>query len=143
MSANDPIRDLDSLQINAELVDLETIRHYIEQRAALFQLNPSITYDIQLAVTEIVTNSLVHGYPERRGWIEVQIDRLGQKIYVWIRDRAPEFDPTQHLAPDLSKPLNKRHLGGLGIHLTRQITQKISHRNLPEGGNETTLVFGT
>ena len=131
----------DSLQIDAELADLETIRQYIERRAAQFQLDRSTTYDIQLAVTELVTNSLVHGYPQSHGWIEVQMERESEEIFVWVRDRAPYFDPTQQPAPDLSKPLHKRFPGGMGIYLTRQIVLKMAHRSLPEGGNETTLVF--
>ncbi len=138
---NSPLQNLCSLQLTANLDDLEGIRHHIEACLANLKLDPSKTYDIDLAVTELVTNSLVHGYPEKSGWIGLEIGLAQQGLLVRIRDHAPEFDPTKILPPDLTLPLEKRTLGGMGIHLIRQIVLQMDYRRLPEGMNEITLLF--
>ena len=138
---NSPLINLCSLQLTAGLDDLEGIRHYIEACLANLNLDASKTYDIDLAVTELVTNSLVHGYPEKSGWIGMEIRLAQQGLIVRICDRAPEFDPTNIAPPDLSLPLEKRTLGGMGIHLIRQIVVQMDYCRLPEGINEITLLF--
>jgi anti-sigma regulatory factor (Ser/Thr protein kinase) len=42
--------------------------------------------------------------------------------------------------PDITLPLERRPVGGLGIFLSRKLMDEIRHRALPEGGNEVTLV---
>lgn len=130
-----------SLQLIAGLEDLETIRKFIERRAAQLGIDQSMTYDIDLAITELATNALVHGYPERSGWLEIDVQKTAQGIEVFLRDQAPLFDPTQTPPPDLSLPLYKRRFGGMGIHLTRQVTRRFEYRTSPTGGNELYLVF--
>ena len=52
----------------------------------------------------------------------------------------PAVRPDRGAAPDLSRPLEMRPLGGMGVHLTRELTDEIRHRS-PEGwSNELTLV---
>jgi anti-sigma regulatory factor (Ser/Thr protein kinase) len=41
--------------------------------------------------------------------------------------------------PDLDLPLERRPLGGMGVHLARTLTDRLDHRILPGGGNEVTL----
>jgi serine/threonine-protein kinase RsbW len=133
--------DETTLQLTAGLDDLELIRRFIERRASILGADPSTAYDVDLAVTELVTNSLVHGYPERRGWIEVALRLEDGVLVACLRDRAARFDPTQAPEPDLTTPLDQRRFGGLGLHLTRQVVSRMEYRSLPEGGNEITLVF--
>ena len=44
-----------------------------------------------------------------------------------------------HPEPDLTLPLERRPLGGMGVHLARTLTDGMRHRILPGGGNEVTL----
>jgi serine/threonine-protein kinase RsbW len=132
-----------SLQLTAQLEDLERIRQFLEAFGVRANLDSSKTYDIDLAVTELVTNSLEHGYPDHTGWIGLDTWITEQLIVVRLRDRAPTFDPTQVPAPDRSLPLEKRGLGGMGIYLIRQIINRMEYRCLPGGGNEITLFFST
>lgn len=134
-------RTSEALQLTAKLEDLEFIRKFIEQRASTLAVDSSTTYDIELAVTEMATNSLVHGYPEKRGWLQIDITRQDERIRVRVLDQAPEFDPTKILSPDLSLPLEKRGIGGLGIYLTRKVTESMNYKRLPDGKNEIVLVF--
>jgi len=135
------MEDCPLLQITAGLEDLAPIRDYIRVRAAALKIDASTTYDLLLAVTEIVTNMLVHGYQKKAGFVEVEVNQEGNTLVVHLRDRAAPFDPTRVKPPDLSLPLEKRPLGGMGIYLVNQMVDTVSHRNLPQGGNEITLVI--
>lgn len=128
------------LQLTAELMDLPAIQHFISESMAALHADPTAEPDILLAVTEIVTNTLTHGYREKPGWVEVLVRRNGDSLEIVLRDRAAPFDPTQAPNPDIHRPLKQRLPGGLGIHLTRHFVDRIAYRSTPEFSNEVTLI---
>ena len=128
-------------QYNAGLDDLAEIRRFLQNRAAELQVDPSTTYDILLAVTELVTNTMVYGYQSEPGFIEVEMYLENDSLIIHLRDHAALFNPTQIPTPDLSLPLEERAIGGVGIYLAKQVVDQLTHRELPHGGNELTLVI--
>lgn len=128
------------LRVSAELAQLETIRFFIEEQAAAIGVIPSAIYDVLLAVDELATNIIVHGYPDAPGPIELELRPAGSSLEVLLRDAAATFDPTTVPTPDTTLPLELRQPGGMGIHLVRHFVDSIAHRALPQGGNELTLV---
>jgi anti-sigma regulatory factor (Ser/Thr protein kinase) len=128
-----------SLHVTADVEQLATIRAFVERHARELGSDAFDTYDLVLAVNEMATNIVVHGYRGQPGAIEIELRQLGDAIEVRLRDRAPLFDPTRAPAPDLSLPLHKRPLGGMGVHVTRELMDSLSYRVTPEGENELTL----
>ena len=128
------------LRLNANLSDLEDIRNFVEKYAHRLNVDPSATYDILLSVTEMVTNTIVHGYRGESGPIEIEISQQDDALVVFLRDEAPPFDPTQLPTPDITLPLEQRPVGGLGVYLTREFMDRMSYRPGPGGGNELILV---
>jgi len=132
-----------SLRISAELKQLVVIRRFIEETATAFKADPSAILDILQAVDEAATNIIVHGYRGQPGTIEIEIRREGDSLLVRLRDQATPFDPTAVPPPDLTLPLEKRPLGGMGVYLARQLMDEMTHRVSSQGGNELTLVKKT
>lgn len=129
-----------SLRIAAELKNLATIRRFVEKAAAQLDADPEATADVLQAVDESATNIIVHGYRGQSGEIEVEVQQSGPALVVRLRDQAPPFDPTRVPAPDLSLPLDRRPLGGMGVYLTRHLTDEASYRLMSDGRNELTLI---
>ena len=129
-----------SLRVAADVAQLATIRAFVERQAHALGVDASEIYDLILAVNEVATNIVVHGYRNQPGVIEIDLRRQGEAIDIRLRDQAPLFDPTGVPAPDLTLPLHKRPLGGMGVHVTRQIMDAVRYRVTPVGGNELVLV---
>ena len=129
-----------SLRVAADVAQLATIRAFVEQQAHALGVDASEIYDLILAVNEVATNIVVHGYRNQPGVIEIELRRQGEAIEIRLRDQAPLFDPTGVPVPDLTLPLHKRPLGGMGVHVTRQIMDAVRYRVTPVGGNELVLV---
>ena len=127
------------LRVTAELNSLEVIRHFIEENTRALQSDPNTTYDLVQAVDECATNIIEHGYHERPGPLEIEIERRDETIIIRLRDQAPLFDPTSVPPPDLTQPLEQREPGGLGIFLTRRMVDEMNYEVLPSGGNELIL----
>lgn len=132
--------DESTLHIIAQVKHLPEIRRYVKDRVTVLQIDPSYTYDVLLAVTEMVTNILVHGYKGQPGPIEIQVGLQGDTLVICLTDQAPPFDPTGITAPDISIPLEERPLGGMGIYLAKEFMDSMSYRYTPQGQNQLTLV---
>ncbi|HTP08396.1 MAG TPA: ATP-binding protein [Anaerolineae bacterium] len=127
------------LRTSAELANLGTIRHFIEENTLRLSADEDTAYDLAHAVDECATNIIEHGYRGQSGTIEIEIERTGETIAIVLRDHAPPFDPTGVPPPDLTLPLDEREPGGLGIYLTRQMVDEWRYRALSDG-NELTLI---
>ena len=129
-----------SLRLSAELKNLAVIRRFVQETATALNVDQDALYDLIQAVDESAANVIVHGYQGRPGDIEVEVKPAGDTLVVCLRDQAPVFDPTRLPPPDLTLPLDQRPPGGLGVYLTRQLLDEVTHRVTSQGGNELTLV---
>ena len=71
--------------------------------------------------------------------IEVKMESTGKRLTVTIADDGVPFNPLSAGAPDIDAPLEEREIGGLGIHLVRNLMDDVSyHRRIDR--NVMTLV---
>lgn len=129
-----------ALRIPAELNQLDTVRRFVLETASTLGASARAIDELALAVDESVTNIIQHGYRDQPGDVEIEIRRADDAVVVHLRDQAPSFDPTAMPTPDMTLPLNQRHVGGLGIFLTRHSVDAVTYRLTSEGGNELTLI---
>jgi serine/threonine-protein kinase RsbW len=115
--------------VEASLPELARVRAFVRQQVALAGGNDETMADLVQAVDELVCNVIQHGYAGDPGQVEVAATRQDDELAFRIRDAAPPLD----------LPLERRPLGGMGIHLARTLTDRLDHRMLPAGGNETTV----
>ncbi|HTV54324.1 MAG TPA: SpoIIE family protein phosphatase [Terriglobia bacterium] len=113
---------MQALTLPGNLDALEPIRDYVKNVAQKAGLEDAATYKLCLAVDEIATNVVVHGYQEAglSGDLTVRGDIDEARLVVQLQDTGKSYDPTKHSVPDtevLSRPLNEREMGGLGIAL--------------------------
>ena len=129
-----------SLRIAADVKNLVTLRRFVEGAAARGGSDPEAIADMLVAVNEAATNIILHGYQGRPGIVEAEVGYNGAALVVALRDRAPEFDLTSAPPPDVTLPLERRPLGGMGVHMMRQLTDELIHRTTTDGRNELILV---
>jgi serine/threonine-protein kinase RsbW len=120
------------------LDSLEGIRNFVGDAAARAGLDSSAAYRLALAVDEVATNVVMHGYEENdcSGSIEVDSSIEDGMLVVRMFDTSPEYAPGDHevLPEDLAVPLEEREPGGLGLFLTVQSTDHF-HYERRDGRN--------
>jgi len=108
------------ITLPGNLNSLAAIAEYVLAAARSAQLDSKQTYKLRLAVDEIATNTIVHGYQEAglTGNIEISGHLDDRTLSIYLEDTAAEYDPTQTPPPtDLDTPLEERKTGGLGVYL--------------------------
>ena len=127
------------IAIEAGVDHLAAVRAFVREQAAAAGADDETTADLIQAVDELVCNVVEHGYAGRPGRIEIACLLTADDLAFRIRDDAPPFDPRTVPEPSLDLPLAQRRLGGMGVHLARDLTDGFDHRILPTGGNEVTV----
>ena len=113
--------DLAEIQLLAEAVEFFWEEQGLPQKA-LFQVN--------LALDELLTNTISYGYPEGGEYeLLVRLTLEEEKdLIIEIRDDGFPFNPLERDEPDISQDIEERPIGGLGIHLVRKMMDEIEYR---------------
>jgi anti-sigma regulatory factor (Ser/Thr protein kinase) len=131
--------DVERLRISADVGRLAEMRALVRSAAHERGAPSDVVDDLVQAVDEAATNTIVHGYAGRPGWLEVTLASDGSDIVITLEDEAPAFDPTEQPEPDMDVPALARGPGGMGIHLMRLATDRLDYRARDGGGNVLTL----
>lgn len=129
---------MDVLTLPGNLDALSPIRDYVKAAANAAGLDHTATYNLLLAVDEIATNVVVHGYEEAglHGDISVAAKNDGNRLVIELSDRGKSYDPDLHKGPDaegLSKELSDRPIGGLGIMLAKDGVDDLQYQSTELG----------
>lgn len=113
-----------ALTLPGNLDALSPIRDYVKTAANTAGLDHTATYKLLLAVDEIATNVVVHGYEEAglQGDISIAAKNEGNRLVIEMLDHGKSYDPNSHQMPDdqgMLQDLSERPIGGLGIMLAK------------------------
>jgi serine/threonine-protein kinase RsbW len=135
---------MDPIVLPGELESLSVIGRYVVDAATAAGLDRAVAYRLRLAVDEIATNVVVHGYQEANetGSVAVSATIDERTLTIAVEDTARPFDPTAATLPDdeeLELPLEERDIGGLGVMLAREGVDDFRYERV-DGRNRTIIV---
>ena len=119
------------ITLRTDLAELATLAAFVEQFAGAAALPPSVAFQLNLVLDELVTNSIDYGHAREAGGsatIQLRLERVGEVIEIELVDQGLAFDPRTLPAPDLDARLETRRVGGLGIHLVRQYVDEFDYQ---------------
>lgn len=71
--------------------------------------------DIKTAVSEAVTNSVVHAYPNGNGYIDILVKILGNTIYITIADFGVGIEDVEKAKEPFYTTINNGERSGMGF----------------------------
>ena len=128
---------MDPITLPGTLESLPAIGQYVMAAAKEAGLDKKAAYRLRLALDEVATNSIVHGYEEHglTGMLDVWADIDEQALRIYVEDTGPAYDPRSTPPPEnLDRPLEERAIGGLGVYLTLRgvdqfLYERVGNRN--------------
>ena len=105
------------------------------------QLDPAVDElaDLRTAVSEAVTNAIVHGYPDRLGVVTLTVKLYENgKILVQVKDKGRGI-------PDVAKAMEPlfttggEERSGLGFSVMESFTDRLRVRSAPDNGTTVTM----
>lgn len=108
----------------------------------IVQLNPTVEElsDIRTAVSEAVTNSVVHGYRGTKGSIELVVRLLpGRVVYIRIRDRGCGIDNVEQAMEPVFTTAPEEERSGLGFSVMESFMDKLTVKSRVGKGTTVTM----
>ena len=109
--------------------DLERVMDEIDARLAALPVSPKRKYAVRLALDELLSNVIRYAYDDAAVHrIHLKLE-TGQPFALTIEDDGKPFDPrTDAPPPVLDGPVEDRPIGGLGLHILKQMGLQLQYR---------------
>jgi len=110
-----------------DLNSLDGIFKFINEFSAKTGVDESVVFTINLVVEELFTNMVKYTY-ENSNEILLQLKKDADDLIIHLTDfDVDPFDITKTVEVDTKQSLEERGVGGLGIHLVKQMIDKIEY----------------
>jgi sigma-B regulation protein RsbU (phosphoserine phosphatase) len=95
---------------------------------------------IALAVEELFVNIANYAYPDGEGMAYIRVDYPDDSsLRIELIDDGIPYDPSSKEDPDITVPLKKRGIGGMGIFMAKNIMDEMKYERR-DGQNHLTLI---
>ena len=116
------------LVLHNDIRQVSRLQDWLEALSPGLGIDEALVPGLNLALEEAVTNVINYAYPaDVYGSVELDASRKGDELTFVLSDSGKAFDPTAKPEVDISASVEDRPIGGLGIHLVRQIMDSVSY----------------
>ncbi len=92
-------------------------------------LPAAIRRSVNVVLDELLTNALAYGLAgHQAGEVTIDVELRPDRLTVTLTYDGEPFNPFGRAAPDTALSVAERPIGGLGIHLVRQLMDEVSYQ---------------
>lgn len=128
------------LHLKNEMAEIQRCLQALEEFCGRFNLPAEVQQGVSVVLDDLLNNVISYAFEdEDEHLIEVSLTTDKERLIVMVSDDGMEFDPFLRPDPDIESGIDERKIGGLGIHLLKNIMDDFSHRRI-DGRNVTILM---
>ena len=130
-----------SFELHNNLSELKTLSKKLITFGRNIGLPELSVSEINICLDELFTNIVLYGFNddlEHKVKFTMKVD--DNILIATIEDDGVPFNPLKKKAVDLPANVDSAEIGGLGIHITRELVDKISYER-KRGINRLTIAF--
>jgi sigma-B regulation protein RsbU (phosphoserine phosphatase) len=123
--------ETEELQINIKnrYEDMGIVDEQFTAFAEENELPDSVRQSMSIVLDELLNNVISYAYQgEKEKEIEVGFELSGNRLVLTIKDSGVPFNPFASEPPDLTESIEERAIGGLGIHMVRNMMDEYSYQ---------------
>ena len=122
-----------------DVQEVPQLNVFVDEVCEQVDFDMSTTLKLNLAIEEAVVNVMNYANPAgEKGDVDIEAMINDEYLVFVISDSGTPIDPTAKAEVDTTLSAEERGIGGLGIHLIRQIMDTINYERV-EGKNVLTL----
>jgi anti-sigma regulatory factor (Ser/Thr protein kinase) len=116
------------ITVRNSYTEIAAVTDALEAFARAQSLPDTLIWRFHLALEELLRNVIAHAYPDSaEHHIDVTIEYDGTYLTATVADDGIPFNPLNTAPPSLSGALDEREIGGVGIHLARNIVDTLGY----------------
>ncbi len=108
--------------------DVEKVTSFAEGILEKLEVPMKATMQISVAIDEIFSNIVKHGYKNQGGPVWVHVSSEQNSVSISFEDESPMYNPLQQDDPDTTLSAEDRKIGGLGIFVVKRTMSDVSYR---------------
>lgn len=117
-----------TLELRNDLHELPKLTTMLARCGEQFHISDALVRQLELALDEIITNIVSYGYADgTEHLIRIDVGVDGGRITAVVEDDGLAFNPLERAAPDTTAAIEDREVGGLGIHLVRELMDHVRY----------------
>ncbi len=117
------------MTIGADLREVAGVGAAFGEFADAHALPASIRRSVNVVLDELLNNAVRHGLARREGGeMTIEAELRPDRLSVTLTDDGPPFDPFAMAPPPTALAVEDRPIGGLGIHLVRQLMDEVGYQ---------------
>ena len=125
--------------IKNSIAEIARVVALVEELASVQQLPPSSIWPLNVALDEVLSNIISYGHEDgAEHEICVRVSVEHGLVVAEVEDDGKAFDPLAAPTPEIDVPLEERSVGGLGIHIVRNLMDEVTYSRIA-GRNRLTL----
>ena len=133
------LRYQNSLTLPNDVQEVPRLAEFVDEACEAKGLDMGMAMKMNLAIEEAVVNVMNYAYPAgTKGDVIIDAQAGSDWLKFIISDNGTPFDPTAKAEVDTTLSAEERGIGGLGIHLIRQLMDSINYERI-DGRNVLTL----
>ena len=123
------VGDPNETELDATAENLQKALDFVDSRLGTVEHSPKTQMQIDVAVEEIFVNIANYAYGQNTGSVKIRVEISGEPAaaYITFTDRGIPYDPLKKEDPDVTLSAEEREVGGLGIFMTKKITDDVSY----------------
>lgn len=127
------------LILKNQVEELNKLPEFVDTVCEEAGIDMVLIASLNLALEEAATNVVLYAYGKNEGEVDIEAVYTEKYLKFILTDTGVAFDPTQKEEVDTTLSVEERQIGGLGIHLVRQIMDSVNYERI-NGKNVLTLI---
>ena len=120
-----------SIVLPNDINEVPKLTAFVNEVCEIVGFDEMLTMQMNVAIEEAVVNVMNYAYPPGLfGDVAIEAALNDVRLKFTIIDSGKPFDPTVQAEVDTTLPVKDRRIGGLGIHLVRQIMDSINYERI-------------
>jgi anti-sigma regulatory factor (Ser/Thr protein kinase) len=118
-----------SFKLKSNLSELDALCQKLEKFGQSMGLSKKCVFEANLALDELFTNIISYGFDDKNEHsITITIALENNDLVIHMEDDGIPFNPTQAETPDLECSIEECRIGGLGIHLAKNLMDEVCYQ---------------
>jgi anti-sigma regulatory factor (Ser/Thr protein kinase) len=127
----------EQIALRAALGELERLQGWLEAICQSYQLDERVSFQLDLCLTELVTNVISYAYPagapeDNAVLVLLTRDPADVAVTVAIIDQGIEFNPLAYVPAAPAHTLEAAQIGGRGLLLVRKFAKQLQYQRGPD-----------
>lgn len=133
--------DSRAIQLSSSLDHVDLARDFVAEIARQVPMTPKEIYDLELVVTEALTNVMEHAYDgDETSAVQLLVTPDDEQLTIVISHDGRDFDPDAVPDPDMKQYLAERRVGGLGLFLMKKLMDEVEYSTGEDGRRQIRLM---